>query len=58
MIKVLLCFLVLFVGIYIGIEMMFKMTGQERWEVAKTFSYSMAIALGVVAFMVCLVVLF
>jgi lipopolysaccharide export LptBFGC system permease protein LptF len=58
MIKMILAFVFLFVIFYTGIEIFNKMTGQEKWEVAKTFSYSIALAIGVIVFMVCLVVLF
>ncbi len=53
-----LAFVFLFVIFYAGIELFNRMTGEERWEVAKTFSYSIALALGVIAVLVCMVVLF
>jgi len=58
MIKGLLTFVFLFVIFYTGIEIFRKMTGQEKWEVAKTFSYSICLALVVIVCMVSLVVLF
>jgi hypothetical protein len=58
MMKMLLSFFFLFIIFYTGIEIFRKMTGKEKWEVAKTFSYSVAISLFVIAFLVVLVVLF
>lgn len=58
MIKMILAFVFLFVIFYAGIELFNRMTGEERWEVAKTFSYSIALALGAIAVLVCMVVLF
>ena len=54
----LLTFVFLFIIFYTGIEIFNKMTGQEKWDIAKTFSYSLALALGVVVFLVSIVVLF
>ncbi len=56
--KTILSFVMLFAIFYMGIEIFRKLTGKEKWEVAKTFSYSIAISLFVVAFLVVLVVLF
>jgi hypothetical protein len=58
MIKMLLTFVFLFIIFYTGIEIFNKMTGQEKWDIAKTFSYSLALALGVVVFLVSIVILF
>ena len=58
MIKSLLTFVMLFGIFYMGIEIFRKMTGKEKWEIAKTCSYSLAISLVVVVFLVCIVVLF
>jgi len=58
MIKMLLTFVFLFVIFYTGIEIFRKFTGQEKWEVAKTFSYSIALAILVIVCMVSLVVIF
>jgi F0F1-type ATP synthase membrane subunit a len=54
----LLTFIFLFVIFYTGIDIVRKMTGQEKWDVAKTFSYSLALALGVIVFLVSIVVIF
>ena len=56
--KMILAFVFLFVIFYTGIEIFRSMTGKEKWEAAKTFSYSVAISLFVIAFLVVLVVLF
>lgn len=58
MIKLFVTFISLFAIFYFGIEILQKMTGQERWEVAKTFSYSLALSLVVIVCMVSMVVLF
>jgi hypothetical protein len=58
MIKALMTFVFLFIIFYTGIEIFRKMTGQEKWEIAKTFSYSIALALFVIACMTVLVVMF
>jgi hypothetical protein len=41
-----------------GIEIFRSMTGKEKWEAAKTFSYSLAISISVIVFLVLLVILF
>ena len=58
MMKMLLSFVFLFVIFYTGIEIFRKMTGKEKWEVAKTLSYSLAISILVIVLLVCLVILF
>ena len=58
MIKMLSVFLFLFVTFYMGIEVLRMMTGKERWQFTKTLSYSLAISLAVVLFLVGIVVLF
>jgi DMSO/TMAO reductase YedYZ heme-binding membrane subunit len=58
MIKMIMSFVFLFIIFYTGIEIFRKMTGKEKWEVAKTLSYSFAISLAVVVFLVLLVVVF
>ena len=56
--KMIMAFVFLFIIFYTGLEIFRSMTGKEKWEVAKTFSYSVAISLFVIAFLVVLVVLF
>jgi divalent metal cation (Fe/Co/Zn/Cd) transporter len=58
MIKILLAFFLVFAAFYFGIEAFNRMTKAEKWEFAKTFSYSMVLSLVVVAFLVSVVVLF
>jgi len=58
MIKILMTFVFLFIIFYTGIEIFRKMTGQEKWEFAKTLSYSIALSLVVIVCMFSLVVLF
>jgi hypothetical protein len=58
MIKILLAFVLVFAAFYFGIEAFNRMTKSEKWAAAKTFSYSMALSLVVIAFLVSIVVLF
>jgi len=58
MIKMLSTFFFTFIIFYTGIEIFRKMSGKEKWEFAKTFSYSLAISLAVIVFLTVLVVLF
>ena len=58
MIKMLSVFLFLFVAFYMAIEVFRMMTGKERWQFAKTLSYSLVIATVVVLFLFLIVVLF
>jgi hypothetical protein len=58
MIKILITFVLVFAAFYFGIEIFNKMTKSEKWEFAKTFSYSMGLSLVVIAFLVSVVVLF
>jgi hypothetical protein len=58
MMKAILSFVMLFVIFYMGIEIFRSMTGKEKWEAAKTFSYSLAISISVIVFLVLLVVAF
>lgn len=58
MMKMIMAFVFLFIIFYTGIEIFRKLTGKEKWEIAKTVSYSVAISLAVIVFLVVLVVLF
>jgi hypothetical protein len=58
MMKMLVTFFSLFVIFYAGIEIFRKMSGQEKWEVVKTFSYSLALSLVVIVCLTLLVVVF
>lgn len=58
MIKLVAVFLFVFVLFYLGIEAFNRKTNVQKWDVAKTFSYSLALALAVVVFLVSIVVLF
>jgi hypothetical protein len=58
MIKMLMTFVFLFVIFFTGIELFRKMTGKEKWEVAKTTIYSVSVALLVIVFLTLVVVLF
>lgn len=58
MMRMIMAFVFLFIIFYTGIEIFRKLTGKEKWEIAKTVSYSVAISLAVIVFLVVLVVLF
>ena len=58
MIKILLTFILAFGIFYFGIEAFNKMTKAEKWDFAKTFSYSLALSLLVIVLLTTLVVLF
>jgi len=58
MIKMLLAFVSLLVIFYTGIEIFRKMTGKERWNVVKTFSYAIGLSIVVIGFMIGIVILF
>lgn len=58
MIKIILFFLLMLFVFHIGIGAINRMTKVEKWDFAKTFSYSLALSLSVVVFMVSIVVLF
>lgn len=58
MIKMIVTFVSLFIICFCGIELFRKFTKQEKWEVVKTISYSVAISLFVIVFLTVLVVLF
>ena len=58
MIKMLIAFVSLFIILFTGIELFRKMTGKEKWEVAKTTIYSVSIALLVIVLLTIFVVLF
>lgn len=58
MIKMILTFVVTFILIYVGIEAFNSMTKSEKWDFAKTFSYSLALSLLVIILLTTLVVVF
>lgn len=58
MIKILLTFFLFFALFYFGIEAFNKMTKSEKWDMAKTFSYSLALSLLVIVLLTTLVILF
>ena len=58
MIKMIIAFISLFIICFCGIEVFRNLTKQEKWEVGKTISYSVAISLFVIVFLTVLVVLF
>jgi hypothetical protein len=58
MIKILAAFLLTFFLFYFGIEAFNRMTKAEKWDFAKTFSYSIALSLVAIVFLVSIVVLF
>jgi hypothetical protein len=58
MIKIVLTFILVFAAFYFAIGTFNKMTKSEKWDFAKTFSYSMVLSLVVIVFLVSIVVLF
>ena len=58
MIRLWLVFAILFAGFYFGIPAFRGLTGKEKWDLTKTFLYSMMCSLLAVTAMVVIVVLF
>ncbi len=58
MVKMLLTFVCLFIIFYTGIELLQRLSGKERWNFVKNFTFSLVLALVVVVCMVGMVVLF
>lgn len=58
MIKALITFISLFVIIYIGIDLFRKFTNKEKWDVVKTASYSVGVAVAALLVLFGIVVLF
>ena len=58
MIRLWLIFAILFAGFYFGIPAFRNLSGKEKWDLTKTFVYSMMCSLLVVTVMVAIVVLF
>jgi hypothetical protein len=53
-----IAFVVLFALFYFGIESFNKMTRAEKWDAAKTFSYSLALSLATIVSLVLIVIVF
>jgi hypothetical protein len=58
MIRLWLVFAILFAGFYFGIPAFRKLKGKEKWNLTKTFLFSMMCSLLAVVAMVVIVVLF
>lgn len=58
MIKAIVAFVVIFCLFYFGIETFNKLTKAEKWDFAKTFSYSIALAIATIVCLFSLVVIF
>ena len=58
MIRLWLVFAILFAGFYFGIPAFRKLKGKEKWDLTKTFLFSMMCSLLAVFAMVIIVVLF
>ena len=58
MIRLWLVFGIIFAAFYFGIPAFRKMTGNEKWDLTKTFLYSMMCSLLAVGVMIGIVVLF
>lgn len=58
MIRLWLVFAILFAGFYFGIPALRSLNGKEKWDLTKTFLYSLMCSLLAVSVMVIIVVLF
>lgn len=58
MIRLILVFFALSIGIGVGIQMVRKMNNLERWDLTKTMAFSIMCALGAIVIMMAIVVLF
>lgn len=58
MAKMFLAFVIIFLIFFYGIDFFRKMSGGEKWELAKLFSYSVACTIATIVFLVSFVVLF
>ncbi len=58
MIRLWLVFAILFAGFYFGIPALRQLNGKEKWDLTKTFLFSMMCSLLAVTAMVIIVVLF
>ncbi len=58
MVRLILLFFVLSIGIGVGIQMVRKMNNLERWDLTKTMAFSIMCALGAIVTMMAIVVLF
>ena len=58
MIRLWLVFAILFAGFYFGIPALRKLNGKEKWNLTKTFLFSMMCSLLAVVAMVIIVILF
>lgn len=58
MLRLVFAFVFLAIAFHTGIQIFRAMTGKEKWEFLKTFSYAMGLSVVVIAFMVGIVILF
>lgn len=58
MIKVIFAFVVLYIITHAGIEVFRSMSGKEKWDFAKTVSYSVALSLFVIVMLTLIVFVF
>lgn len=58
MFKIFLAFVIVFAIFFYGIDFFRKLSGGEKWELAKLISYSVACSLATIVFLVSIVVLF
>jgi hypothetical protein len=58
MIRLWLVFAILFAGFYFGIPALRKLNGKEKWDITKTFLFSMMCSLLAVVAMTVIVILF
>ena len=58
MLKMVFIFFFVFGFFFFGLDFFRKLTGQEKWELIKLLSYSLACSLATIVFLVSFVVLF
>jgi hypothetical protein len=58
MMRIVFAFVFLSIAFHAGIQIFRSMSGKEKWQFLKTFSYAMAISMCVIAFMIGMVILF
>lgn len=58
MMKMIFAFVFLMIAFHTGIQVARSMSGKERWQFVKTFSYAMGLSVVVVAFLSGIVILF
>ena len=58
MARLILAFIFVFCLFFFGIDWFRKLSGQEKWDLVKLVSYSLACSLATIVFLVSIVILF